>query len=102
MLFRLLLKESEDNNCYKDFEIQRLTREVVSLRLEHAQCGNKITGENKADSGHFDYVACHSGHSENSLNSDKEVIEENEKSCIINAYTEKVRELVKQHENEVR
>lgn len=61
------MKESEENRNYKDFKIQRLTRELVELRFEHAQCEKIASGVEKeydsatnlkaaslADSGHFE------------------------------------------------
>ena len=64
---RTMLTESQAESQYKDFEIQRLTKELVELRLEHAQCVKKthitpaspevaVNGPSPslADSGHFD------------------------------------------------
>lgn len=44
-----LLKESYTDARYKDFEIQRLTRELVELRLEHAHCKKAEATEAGAD-----------------------------------------------------
>lgn len=121
MLFyisRTLLKESEANSNYKDFEIQRLTRELVGLRLEHAHCKRVVGAEKEtdpsthlatpslADSGHFDDLSYQASQSKDFL-MDKEVdllastSWSAEKNRIINAHTEKMEDLIKQHTIEV-
>lgn len=112
------MKESEANSNYKDFEIQRLTRELVGLRLEHAHC-KKVVGTEKetdhtthlatpslADSGHFDDLSYQASQSKDFL-VDKEVDLlasggwSAEKNRIINAHTEKMEDLIRQHTTEV-
>lgn len=111
------MKESEANSNYKDFEIQRLTRELVGLRLEHAHCTKKVAGAETdnntthlatpslADSGHFDDLSYQASQSKELL-MEKDAIDplpswSVEKNRIINAHTEKMEDLIKQHTTEV-
>ncbi len=113
-----MLKESEANSNYKDFEIQRLTRELVGLRLEHAQCEKRISGGDKesdgathltapslADSGHFDDLSYHPSQFKDSFaEKDTDLYSGGwtaEKNRLTNAYLEKIENLTKQHTNEV-
>ncbi|XP_046457196.1 protein quick-to-court-like isoform X1 [Daphnia pulex] len=113
-----LLKESEANSNYKDFEIQRLTRELVGLRLEHAQCEKRISGGDKesdgathltapslADSGHFDDLSYHPSQFKDSFaEKDADLYSGGwtaEKNRLTNAYLEKIENLTKQHTNEM-
>ena len=128
------MKESEANNCYKDFEIQRLTRELVDLRLKQAQiCVNKSEGASEtemdtirnhlttpslADSGHFDELSSQTSQLKDSHGGDKDVfnadssLSSNGSSCfasslernrgILHLNTQKIEELVTQHNSEVK
>ena len=116
-----MLKESEANSNYKDFEIQRLTRELVGLRLEHAQCDKRRSTEEKenentihlttpslADSGHFDDMSCHASQSvtkDSRLEKDADLLLLGgwaaERNKIIITHAEKMEDLIRQHTNEV-
>ncbi|XP_057373998.1 protein quick-to-court-like isoform X1 [Daphnia carinata] len=114
-----LLKESKTDSNYKDFEIQRLTRELVLLRLEHAQCGkDTVRGEKEpdnslplaapslADSGHFDDLSYQANQLKDSL-VEKEVDSLAtgswimERSRIANFHTEKMDDLLRRHAHEI-
>ncbi|KZS10484.1 Uncharacterized protein APZ42_025035 [Daphnia magna] len=114
-----LLKESKTDSNYKDFEIQRLTRELVLLRLEHAQCGkNTVRGEKEpentlplatpslADSGHFDDLSYQANQLKDSLvEKDVDSLASGswsmEKSRIANFHGEKIEDLLRRHANEI-
>jgi hypothetical protein len=114
-----LLKESEANSNYKDFEIQRLTRELVGLRLEHAQCEKRISGVDKesenavhltapslADSGHFDDLSYHTSQFKDSFaEKDVDLLFPGsltvEKNRLTSSYLEKMDDLIRQHTIEV-
>lgn len=108
------MKESEANNHYKDFEIQRLTRELDGLRLVHAAQSFKKAAENEkdyerskhpttpslADSGLFDDIPCHASQFKDPIIEKDQV--EVEKMKTSDESAEKTKELmIRQHTNEV-
>lgn len=115
------MKESEANSNFKDFEIQRLTRELVGLRLEHARCIKRISTAEKdtddnaihlttpslADSGHFDDLSYHGNQSVKDPLVEKDIhlflsggwAAEKNKMEITHA--EKVEDLIRRHTDEV-
>jgi len=123
-----LLKESYTDARYKDFEIQRLTRELVELRLEHAQCkkadaavaaadgadgadagetpdaGDASAGTTPslADSGLFDDV--HLNHSKESLaerDADTTTAWSIEKRRLLNSHAEQIGDMKRQFADEM-
>ncbi len=116
-----MLKESEANSNFKDFEIQRLTRELVGLRLEHAQCIKRISTTEKdtddnaiylttpslADSGHFDDLSYHASQSVKDPLVEKDIHLllpggwAAEKNRMEITHAEKVEDLIRQHTDEV-
>lgn len=113
------MKESKTDGNHKDFEIQRLTRELVILRLKHAHCGKvAVRGEKEpentlpfaatslADSGHFDDLSYQASQLKDSLvEKDVGLLASDglsaEKSRIANFHAEKMEDLLRRHANEV-
>jgi len=100
---KALLKESYADTRYKDFEIQRLTKELVELRLEHAHC--KKVGDDPhgatpslADSGLFDDV--HLNQSKESL-LEKDVDSSTEKRRLMNSHVEQISDMKRQFADEM-
>lgn len=111
---KALLKESQAECSYKDFEIQRLTRELVALRMKQAEKPDSSGGATAevestntatpslADSGLFDDLVNHS--KESLTDKDVEVTHPNwaaEKRKLVAAHLEETEQLKKQHATEV-
>ena len=113
------MKESEENRNYKDFKIQRLTRELVELRFEHAQCEKIASGVEEeyesathlkaaslADSGHFEDLSYQTSQSKDSYaEKDAELLSYRgltvEKNRHTITYSEKMDYLIKHHTDKV-
>lgn len=104
-----LLKKSESDCSYKDFEIQRLTRELVAVRMEHAQCEfrnssaaeapenvSSVATSSLGDSGLFDDL----NHASQSKESLLEKHENVEKRRLV-SQVDQIEDLKRHHANEV-
>ncbi len=105
------LEEAQTLVHLKDLEVKRLTKELVQLRLEHAQSKplapvNELT-PSLADSGHFDDLITGRHSSKESL-ADKELDATtpsgswaNDKRRLITFHMEQINDLKRQHTDQV-